>query len=87
MGHVEKSQRVVVATDSTDNALKQIESYLKDGYQRFKIKNKSSAGLTFYGKSAVIIRILSLWQMRIRPISLKEIDRLKALDEFELDDD
>ena len=38
---------VVVATDSTENALKQIEGYLEDGYQRFKIKINPQLDLTF----------------------------------------
>ena len=75
---------VVVATDSTENALKQIEGYLKDGYQRFKIKINPQLDLTFLRDIRRHYPDIVLMADANSAYSLKEIDRLKALDEFEL---
>jgi O-succinylbenzoate synthase len=75
---------VVVATDSTENALKQIEGYLKEGYQRFKIKINPELDLAFLREIRRHYPEIVLMADANSAYSLKDIDRLKALDEYEL---
>lgn len=75
---------VVVATDSTENALNQIEKYLKEGYQRFKIKINPKLDLKFLREIRRSYPEIKLMADANSAYSLKDIDRLKALDEFNL---
>jgi O-succinylbenzoate synthase len=75
---------VVVASDSASNALKQIESYLKEGYQRFKIKINPNQDYEFIKEIRVHHPDLPIMADANSAYTLKDIDRLKALDEFNL---
>lgn len=75
---------VVIATDSADNALRQIEDYLKDGYQRFKIKINPKLDLNFVREIRRHYPDLPLMADANSAYSLNDIDRLKELDEFRL---
>lgn len=75
---------VVVATDSTENALAQIEAYLKDGYQRFKIKINPQLDLKFLREIRRQYPEIQLMADANSAYSLKDVERLKALDEFNL---
>jgi O-succinylbenzoate synthase len=75
---------VVVATDSTENALQQIEGYLIDGYQRFKIKINPQLDLSFLREIRRHYPQIDLMADANSAYSLKDIERLKALDEFNL---
>jgi O-succinylbenzoate synthase len=75
---------VVVATDSTGNALRQIESYLNDGYQRFKIKINPNLDLLFLREIRSHYPDIALMADANSAYCLKDIDRIKALDEFHL---
>ena len=75
---------VVVATDSTENALQQIEGYLIDGYQRFKIKINPQLDLSFLREIRRHYPQIDLMADANSAYSLKDIERLKALDGFNL---
>jgi O-succinylbenzoate synthase len=75
---------VVVATDSTEKALNQIEEYLEEGYQRFKIKINPHLDLNFLREIRSSYPEIKLMADANSAYSLKDIDRLKALDEFNL---
>jgi len=75
---------VVVATDSTENALSQIEAYLKNGYQRFKIKINPQLDLKFLREIRASYPEIKLMADANSAYSLKDVERLKALDEFNL---
>jgi O-succinylbenzoate synthase len=75
---------VVVATDSIKKALEQIEGYLKDGYQRFKIKINPELDLTFLREIRRHFPKIALMADANSAYSLKDINRIKALDEFNL---
>lgn len=75
---------VVVATDTVENALHQIEGYLEEGYQRFKIKINPELDLKFLREIRAFYPGINLMADANSAYSLKDIDRLKALDEFNL---
>jgi O-succinylbenzoate synthase len=75
---------VVVATDSVENALNQIKGYLEEGYQRFKIKINPRLDLNFLREIRASYPEINLMADANSAYSLKDIDRLKALDEFNL---
>jgi O-succinylbenzoate synthase len=75
---------VVVATDSTTKALKQIEDYLEDGYQRIKVKINPNQDYSFLSEIRMYYPDLPIMADANSAYSLKDIDRLKALDEFNL---
>lgn len=75
---------IVVATDSTEKALNQIENYLAEGYQRFKIKINPKLDLDFLREIRRHYPHLPLMADANSAYSLADVDRLKALDEFQL---
>lgn len=75
---------VVVAADSLKSSLNQIEKYLEEGYRRFKIKINPSKDYTvleeirrYYPELPIIADANSAY-------TLNDMDRLKALDDFNL---
>lgn len=75
---------VVVATDSIQKALEQIESYAKDGYQRFKIKINPQMDLEFLRDIRRHYPDIALMADANSAYTLKDIETLKALDQFNL---
>jgi O-succinylbenzoate synthase len=75
---------VVVATDSTAKALKQIEKYLAEGYQRIKVKINPNQDYTFISEIRRNYPDLPIMADANSSYTLKDIDRIKALDEFNL---
>ncbi|MDQ0196907.1 o-succinylbenzoate synthase [Neobacillus ginsengisoli] len=75
---------VVVATDSVANALKQIEAYLDEGYQRMKIKINPNQDYFFLSEIRRYYPDLPIMADANSSYSLKDMDRLKALDDFHL---
>jgi O-succinylbenzoate synthase len=75
---------VVVATDSTVKAIQQIEDYLKDGYKRVKVKIDPNQDYSFLAEIRKVYPDLPIIADANSAYSLKDIDRLKALDEFNL---
>lgn len=75
---------VVVATDSTKNALQQIEQYLEDGYQRIKVKINPRQDYSFLNEIRSVYPDLPIIADANSAYTLKDIDRIKALDDFNL---
>jgi O-succinylbenzoate synthase len=75
---------VVVATDSTAKALQQIEHYLVDGYQRIKVKIHPNQDYSFLAEIRRHYPDLPIIADANSAYSLNDIDRLKALDDFNL---
>lgn len=75
---------VVVATDSIPKALTQIEQYLEMGYKRFKIKIHPGQDLSLLSEIRRNYPDLPLMADANSAYSIKDLDRLKALDEFQL---
>jgi len=75
---------VVVATDSTANALNQIEQYLEDGYQRIKIKINPKQDYSFLSEIRRHYPDLPIMADANSSYTLRDLERLKALDEFNL---
>ncbi|MEH7548200.1 MULTISPECIES: o-succinylbenzoate synthase [Bacillaceae] len=75
---------VVVATDSAANALKQIEQYLEEGYQRIKVKINPQQDYSFLAEIRKVYPELPIMADANSAYTLKDIERLKALDEFNL---
>nr|WP_263325340.1 o-succinylbenzoate synthase [Neobacillus sp. Marseille-Q6967] len=75
---------VVVAADSIVHALRQIETFLSEGYQRFKIKINPSQDYSVLAEIRRHYPDLPLMADANSAYTLKDIDRLKALDDFNL---
>lgn len=75
---------VVVAADSLPAALSQIENYLAEGYQRMKVKIGPKQDLSFLAEIRRVYPDLPIMADANSAYTLKDIDRLKALDEFGL---
>ena len=75
---------VVVATDSTLKALQEIERYLVEGYQRIKVKINPEQDYTFLSEIRRVYPNLPIMADANSAYSLRDIDRLKALDELNL---
>ncbi|HEY2422294.1 MAG TPA: o-succinylbenzoate synthase [Neobacillus sp.] len=75
---------VVVATDSIANALKQIEKYLDEGYQRIKVKINPNQDYSFISEIRRSYPDLPIMADANSAYTLKDVDRIKALDEFNL---
>ncbi|MFJ5715807.1 o-succinylbenzoate synthase [Neobacillus sp. NPDC093127] len=75
---------VVVATDSTAKALQQIEQYLEEGYQRVKVKINPNQDYSFLAEIRRHYPDLPLMADANSAYTLKDMDHLKALDEFNL---
>jgi o-succinylbenzoate synthase len=75
---------VVIATDTTVKALNQIEDYLQDGYQRFKIKIHPGQDFSLLTEIRRNYPDIPLMADANSAYTLADVDRLKALDEFQL---
>lgn len=75
---------VVVATDSAANALRQIDRYLQEGYQRVKVKIHPGQDIDFLAEIRRHYPDLPMMADANSAYTLKDIDRLKALDDFHL---
>ncbi|MFL6557237.1 MAG: o-succinylbenzoate synthase, partial [Bacillus sp. (in: firmicutes)] len=75
---------VVVATDSTLKALRQMDQYVQEGYQRFKVKINPRQDYAFLREIRRSYPDLPIMADANSAYTLKDIDRLKALDEFNL---
>jgi o-succinylbenzoate synthase len=75
---------VVVATDSTAKALQQIDKYLADGYQRIKVKINPNQDYSFLSEIRRFYPDLPIIADANSAYTLKDIDRIKALDDFNL---
>lgn len=75
---------VVVAADSVTAALKQIEGYLEDGYQRIKVKINPNQDYIFLSEIRRHYPEIPIMADANSAYTLKDIERLKALDEFNL---
>jgi o-succinylbenzoate synthase len=75
---------VVVAADSLTNSLKQIEKYLGEGYQRFKVKINPSQDYSVLEAIRRYYPDLPLMADANSAYTLNDIDKLKALDDFNL---
>lgn len=75
---------VVVATDSSKNALQQIEQYLEAGYQRIKVKINPRQDYSFLAEIRSVYPDLPIIADANSAYTLRDIDRMKALDNFNL---
>lgn len=75
---------VVVATDTTANALQQIEQFLQEGYQRIKVKINPKQDYTFLAEIRKSYPELPIMADANSAYTLRDMDRLKALDELNL---
>jgi o-succinylbenzoate synthase len=75
---------VVVASDSSVKALQQIDQYLADGYQRVKVKINPKQDYTFLSEIRRFYPDLPIIADANSAYTLKDIDRIKALDDFNL---
>lgn len=75
---------VVVATDSTAMALKQIEGYLEEGYQRIKVKINPRQDYEFLKEIRHHFPDLPMMADANSAYTLKDMERIKALDDFNL---
>jgi o-succinylbenzoate synthase len=75
---------VVVATDSILAALNQIEKYLVEGYQRFKMKIHPNQDYSFLSEIRKHYPDLPIMADANSSYTLNDLERLKALDDFNL---
>lgn len=75
---------VVIAADSIDKALRQIELFLEEGYQRFKVKINPKQDYSFLTEIRRIYPSLPLMADANSAYTLADKDRIKALDDFNL---
>ncbi|MCM3571231.1 o-succinylbenzoate synthase [Neobacillus mesonae] len=75
---------VVVAVDSLAKALKQIESYLEEGYQRIKVKINPQQDYDFLSEIRKRYPNLPIMADANSAYTLNDIEKLKALDELDL---
>ncbi|WHX99695.1 o-succinylbenzoate synthase [Neobacillus sp. DY30] len=75
---------VVIAANSLPSALNQIEKYLEEGYQRFKIKISPGHDYSLLEEIRRHHPELPIMADANSAYTLNDIDRLKALDDFNL---
>jgi O-succinylbenzoate synthase len=75
---------VVVGTSSAEEAIRQIEAYLADGYQRVKLKISPGNDINLIEPIRTRFPDLPIMADANSAYSLHDIPRLKALDEFGL---
>ncbi|MDP4163501.1 MAG: o-succinylbenzoate synthase, partial [Bacillota bacterium] len=75
---------VVIATDSISSAIEQIEHYLLEGYQRIKLKIHPGHDISVLADIRRHYPDLPIMADANSAYTLKDADRLKALDEFRL---
>ncbi|SDN89737.1 o-succinylbenzoate synthase [Bacillus sp. OK048] len=75
---------VVVAADSLITCLNQIEKYIEEGYQRYKLKINPRQDYSFLSEIRRHYPELPIMADANSSYTLKDLDRLKALDDFNL---
>jgi o-succinylbenzoate synthase len=75
---------VVVAADSLSSSLKQIEKYLEEGYQRIKVKINPQQDYSLLAGIRRHFPELPIMADANSAYTLKDIERLKAIDDFNL---
>jgi o-succinylbenzoate synthase len=75
---------VVVGTASVHEAIRQIEAYLSDGYQRVKVKISPDNDVKFISEIRSHFPDLPIMADANSAYTLKQLNHLKALDEFGL---
>ncbi len=75
---------VVVAANSLDSCLSQIEKYLEEGYQRVKIKINPGQDYSFLSEIRRHYPDLPIMADANSAYTLDDLDRLRALDDFNL---
>lgn len=75
---------VVIAADTVDKALKQIELFLEEGYQRYKVKINPKQDYSFLTEIRKVYPNLPIMADANSAYTLKDKERLKALDDFNL---
>ncbi|MDP4086277.1 MAG: o-succinylbenzoate synthase [Bacillota bacterium] len=75
---------VVVATNSVTKALSQIEHYLEEGYQRFKIKIHPGQDVSLLAEIRRYYPDIPLMADANSSYTIKDIEQLKSLDQFNL---
>ncbi|MCD4839632.1 o-succinylbenzoate synthase [Neobacillus sedimentimangrovi] len=75
---------VVIATDSIEKALRQIEGYLEEGYRRIKVKINPQMDYPLLKEIRRHYPELPIMADANSAYTLKDMDRLKSLDEFNL---
>ncbi len=75
---------VVVATESTAAALRQIENYVEEGYKRIKVKINPNQDYAFLAEIRRYYPDLAIMADANSAYTLRDIDRLKAMDELNL---
>ncbi|MEH7272215.1 o-succinylbenzoate synthase [Neobacillus vireti] len=80
----EVASGVVIAADSLSNSLTQIEKYLEAGYQRFKIKISPRQDYSLLAEIRRQYPELPIMADANSAYTLKDIDSIKALDDFNL---
>lgn len=75
---------VVVGSESIDMAIRQIETYLADGYQRVKVKINPKNDIKLIEMIRSRFPDLPLMADANSAYSLNQLDQLKALDDFQL---
>ena len=78
------SSGVVVAADSLATCLNQIEKYLEEGYQRYKIKINPKQDYSFLSEIRRHYPELPIMADANSSYTLEDLDCLKALDDFNL---
>ena len=75
---------VVIGIESIDSMLRKIDSHLKDGYKRFKIKIEPEKDIAIIKTIRKHFPDLPLMADANSAYSLQDVERLKALDEYDL---
>jgi o-succinylbenzoate synthase len=75
---------VVVAVDSLSSALKDIENYIGNGYQRVKVKISPQQDYSFLAGIRSHFPELQIMADANSAYTLNDLDKLKALDDFNL---
>lgn len=75
---------VVIAADSISKALNQIEKFLEEGYQRYKVKIHPGQDYSFLSEIRKFYPDLPIMADANSAYTLKDVARLKALDDFKL---
>lgn len=74
----------VVATTNVEEALKQIETFLETGYERIKVKISPERDIEWLKEIRKVYPDIPLMADANSAYTLQDMDRLKALDEFNL---
>lgn len=75
---------VVIATSNVDEALRQIETYSKEGYQRYKIKVNPTNDIQLLSEIRKVYPDLPLMVDANSAYTLDDLEHLQQLDQFKL---